>query len=132
MNLCFGKFFALFLLQLAIVLQKFPSLEPTFRSTEAIRNKLRNKKITPIIPRKSNQKRRERFNQGLYRERNRVERLINRLKQFRRIATRYEKYAHNYLAMLAHRYAGLLRRSLLYFSGYKMSLQTRPNLILRS
>lgn len=37
---------------------------------------------------------------GLYRERNRVERLINRLKQYRRIATRYEKYAVNYLAML--------------------------------
>ena len=32
--------------------------------------------------------------------RNRVERLINRLKQFRRIATRYEKRAANYLAML--------------------------------
>ena len=30
--------------------------------------------------------------------RNRVERLINRLKQFRRIATRYEKRAVNYLA----------------------------------
>ena len=30
----------------------------------------------------------------------RVERLINRLKQNRRIATRYEKYAVNYLAML--------------------------------
>lgn len=37
---------------------------------------------------------------GLYRERNRVERLINRLKQYRRIATRYEKYAVNYMAML--------------------------------
>ena len=29
-----------------------------------------------------------------------VERLVNRLKQFRRIATRYEKRAVNYLAML--------------------------------
>ena len=37
---------------------------------------------------------------ALYRERNRVERLINRLKQFRRVATRYEKRADNYLAML--------------------------------
>ena len=37
---------------------------------------------------------------GLYRERNRVERLINRLKQNRLIATRYEKYAINYQAML--------------------------------
>ena len=31
---------------------------------------------------------------------NRVERLINRLKQFRRIATRYEKSAANYLAIV--------------------------------
>lgn len=37
---------------------------------------------------------------GLYRERNRVERLINRQGQYRRIATRYEKYAINYFAML--------------------------------
>jgi len=37
-----------------------------------------------------NQKRQGRFNRGLYQERNRVERLINRLKQYRRIATRYE------------------------------------------
>jgi transposase len=29
-----------------------------------------------------------------------VERLINRLKQFRRVATRYEKRADNYLAMV--------------------------------
>ena len=36
----------------------------------------------------------------LYRQRNLVERTINRLKQFRRIATRYEKKAENYLAML--------------------------------
>jgi transposase len=36
----------------------------------------------------------------LYRQRNLVERCLNRLKQFRRIATRYEKKAENYLAML--------------------------------
>ncbi|MDP8939944.1 MAG: IS5/IS1182 family transposase, partial [Actinomycetota bacterium] len=35
-----------------------------------------------------------------YRQRNLVERLINRLKQFRRVATRYEKRAVNYRAML--------------------------------
>jgi transposase len=40
------------------------------------------------------------FDREAYRERNRVERLINRLKQFRRIATRYEKRAVNYAAML--------------------------------
>jgi len=36
----------------------------------------------------------------LYRERNRVERLINRLKQYRWVAIRYKKYAANYMAML--------------------------------
>jgi len=46
-------------------------------SSQVIREKLRQKRITPIIPRKSHEKRRERFNKGLYRERNRVERLIN-------------------------------------------------------
>jgi transposase len=32
--------------------------------------------------------------------RNRVERLMNRLKQFRRVATRYEKRGEQYLAMV--------------------------------
>src|SRR5207244_1816105 len=35
-----------------------------------------------------------------YRTRERVERLINRLKQFRRLATRYEKRGHHYLALV--------------------------------
>lgn len=69
-------------------------------SSQNIGQKLRKKGATPIIPRRSTEKKRERFNRGLYRERNQVERLINSLKQNRRIATRYEKYAVNYLAML--------------------------------
>jgi transposase len=36
----------------------------------------------------------------LYQERNRIERFFNRIKHFRRVATRYEKRASNYLAML--------------------------------
>jgi transposase len=69
-------------------------------SSRKIRQQLRQIGTTPVIPKRSNEKQRGRFNRGLYRERNRVERLINRLKQYRRIATRYEKYAVNYLAML--------------------------------
>ena len=53
-----------------------------------------------VIPRKRNEQHRGRFDRGAYRERNVVERLINRLKQFRRIATRYEKLAANFLAMV--------------------------------
>ena len=57
--------------------------------------------ITPVIPTKSNERRDPAFDRTAYRERNRVERLINKLKHFRRIATRYEKRAANYLAMIA-------------------------------
>ena len=69
-------------------------------SSGELRQQLRRQGTTPIIPKRSNQKRRGRFNWGLYRERNQVERIINWLKQYRRIAPHYEKYAINYLAML--------------------------------
>ena len=36
----------------------------------------------------------------LYRERNVVERLVSRLKEYRRIATRYDKLAASYLAFV--------------------------------
>jgi len=39
------------------------------------------------------------FDRAIYRQRNQLERTINRFKHFRRIATRYEKRAGNYLAM---------------------------------
>jgi len=61
---------------------------------------LHQKGIRTTIPTRSNQPRHPLFDKELYRRRNKVERLINRLKQFRRIATRYEKRALNYAAML--------------------------------
>lgn len=64
-----------------------------------IRQYLRQRAIRVTIPTRKNERRSSRFDRALYRERNRVERLINRLKQFRRVATRYEKRASNYLAM---------------------------------
>ena len=39
------------------------------------------------------------FDPVVYRRRNAVERLVGRLKEFRRLATRYEKLAPNYLAV---------------------------------
>jgi len=69
-------------------------------SSRKIRRYLRGRGIRYTIPRKRNERRTGPFDKVLYRLRNRVERAINRLKQFRRIATRYEKKAENYLAML--------------------------------
>ncbi len=69
-------------------------------SSPTARRRLRRRGIRPVIPTKSNEPRDPGFDRGAYRQRNRIERLINRLKQFRRIATRYEKRAANYAAML--------------------------------
>ena len=55
--------------------------------------------IRITIPRKVKECRKGPFDRKLYKRRNLVERLINRLKQFRRLATRYEKRAANYRAM---------------------------------
>ena len=63
------------------------------------RRYLRRRGIRYTIPRKSNEQRTGPFDRAIYRERNRVERLINRLKQFRRLATRYEKRGQSYHAM---------------------------------
>ena len=73
-------------------------------SYPTVRRLLAQRGIRAVIPRRSDQRpgdRRHRpFDRAAYRERNRVERLINRLKQYRRVATRYEKRARHYLAML--------------------------------
>ena len=45
-----------------------------------------------------NRRKPPKFNKRLYRERNLVERFFNKLKQFRAIATRYDKRDDNYLA----------------------------------
>jgi transposase len=69
-------------------------------SSPGARRRLRQRRIGSVIPRKSNERPQPRFDREAYRRRNVIERLVNRLKHFRRIATRYEKRAVNYLAMI--------------------------------
>jgi len=54
----------------------------------------------PNIPSKVNRRWRACFSPVLYRQRNRIERFFNKIKHYRRIATRFEKHASNFLAML--------------------------------
>jgi transposase len=68
-------------------------------SSRRIRRYARQHGIRITIPRKRNEGRTGPFNRARYRRRNRIERLINRCKQFRRVATRYEKRAVYYQAM---------------------------------
>lgn len=69
-------------------------------SSRKIRHYLKRRGIGYTIPRRIDETRTGPFNRTLYKERNVVERAINRLKQFRRVATRYEKRAVNFLAMV--------------------------------
>ena len=69
-------------------------------SSRKFRTTLRRRGIRITIPHKRNEHRSGRFDRAIYRLRNRVERFINRLKQFRRVATRYEKRAECYRAVV--------------------------------
>ena len=53
-----------------------------------------------VIPPRENRKQLRDYDRILYKARNLVERFINRIKHFRRVATRYEKTARNFLAFV--------------------------------
>ena len=57
--------------------------------------------ITPVIPPKANRRAPRKTDFALYRERNLVERFFCKLKQYRAIATRYDKLANTFLAAVA-------------------------------
>ena len=73
-------------------------------SFPSCRRLLRRRGIPHVIPERKDQRERRRrgrppkFDRESYRRRNVVERCVNRLKQWRGIATRYEKRAANYRA----------------------------------
>ena len=63
-----------------------------------LREDLHERGTKPVIPNRSNRKQPFRFSKRLYKLRWRIEAAFNRLKDFRRIATRYDRLARNYLA----------------------------------
>ncbi len=68
---------------------------------DRLREACRERRVNPNIPVKSNRDPdRWPFDPAGYRERNRVERLFGKVKQFRRVATRYEKLKVTYLGLL--------------------------------
>lgn len=73
-------------------------------SSHSIRQYLKDRGIEPIIPHKDNEKARHdpsvKFDKESYRRRSIVEQVIGWLKECRRIATRFEKLAISFLAMI--------------------------------
>ena len=68
--------------------------------SDAIRSSVIARGAWANIPPKRNRKQPICFSPCLYRDRNQIERFFNRIKHCRRIATRYEKPATNYLAFV--------------------------------
>ena len=67
----------------------------------ALRKRLRADGVKPIIPGRINRKRTIRYDEKRYKDRWRIEAAFCRLKDFRRVATRYDKLAVNFLSAVA-------------------------------
>ena len=72
-----------------------------------IRARLHDEEINPVIPPKSNRKEAIAYDKDIYKLREKVERFFNKLQQYRRIATRYDKLGSTFLAFI-HIVASLL------------------------
>ena len=75
-------------------------LADTAYDSDALRAQIVETGALAVIPPRPNRLPPPHLDPLTYRDPNQVERLINRLKQFRRIATRYDKLAHSYAAFV--------------------------------
>jgi transposase len=66
----------------------------------ALRLWLHDRGTKPVIPNKSNRKQPFSFDKKSYKQRHRIENAFCRLKDFRRIATRYDRLARNFMASI--------------------------------
>ena len=68
---------------------------------DSLRNWLKQRRIKAVIPSTATRRTPYPLDRNIYRRRNVIERMFCRLKNWRRIATRYDRHAQNYLAGLA-------------------------------
>jgi transposase len=68
--------------------------------SDSIRETMDQRGVTPVIPMRKSRKLRKAVDRGLYRLRNLVERCFNKLKNARRVATRYDKTAESFLGFI--------------------------------
>jgi transposase len=68
---------------------------------DRLRRSLRDAGAVPVIPGRRNRKRAIRYDKDRYRDRHLIENAFCRLKDFRRVATRYDKLAVNFLSGVA-------------------------------
>lgn len=68
---------------------------------DAIREALIAEGIEPVIPTRTNRKAPIDYDRELYKQRNLIERMFNKLKNWRRVATRYDKSAESFLGFIS-------------------------------
>jgi transposase len=64
------------------------------------RQALTERGITPCIPSKTNRKIKIDYDKSLYRQRHKIENMFGRLKDWRRIHTRYDRCAHAFMSAI--------------------------------
>lgn len=64
------------------------------------RRHVQRRRMKVVIPPKSNAKRPHKYSKYLYKQRNRIERCFNKLKHFRRLATRFDRNDAHYAATI--------------------------------
>jgi transposase len=84
--------------------------------SNAVIELIRRSGAEPNIPSTSQRRLRRSVDPAIYRQRNLVERFFCKLKQFRRVATRFDKLARNFLA------ATLLASTRLWLRAYESTL----------
>ncbi len=68
---------------------------------DALRSALRSRGTLPVIPGRINRKRTIAYDIRRYRDRHLIENAFCRIKDFRRVATRYDKLTRNFLSAVA-------------------------------
>jgi len=89
---------------------EFAALDKGY-DADRIRERLALDGIEAVIPPISSRSKKLPYDKELYRGRNRVERFFNKLKQFRRLATRYDKLAKTFFAAVCLVAAFLIARN---------------------
>jgi len=67
---------------------------------DRLRDSIIDAKATPVIPPKRNRRCQHDYDREIYKERNQIERFFNKLKHFRRVATRYDKLLVNFMGFV--------------------------------
>ena len=87
-----------------VFLEDFPAqallADKGYDADERVRDRLEKLEVEAVIPSKSNRKEPKAYDRHLYKARHLIENFFGKLKQYRAIATRYDKRAVNFLGAI--------------------------------